>query len=368
MKRSQKIIATSIIGILANVFLAAFKAAVGIIAGSIAITMDAVNNLSDAMNSVITLIGTKLSEKEPDRKHPYGYGRIEYLTSLIIGVVIFYAGLMSFISSAKAVLEPTNPDYSTASIVIIIGAVFVKIALGFYTKKIGKTLDSNALTASGKDALIDSLLSSATLISAVIYLVAHVNIEAYVGVLISFMILKAGFEALKDTVDDILGARIPAELSRAVKISAASFPEVNGVFDLVIHNYGKEQLVGSFHIEVPDSLKALYLSGLERKISEKVYKDTGVSITAISIYSHNLQDEFVKKVRVSISDILKNYPEVLQMHGLYVNDVDKEISFDIVVDFDTKNKLALADVISDKVRLAYPGYNVVITVDYDISD
>ncbi len=283
-------------------------------------------------------------------------------------MIILYAGLMSFVSSAEAVFEPTTPDYSTASIVIIIGAVIVKIVLGFYTKKIGKMLDSGALTASGKDALIDSLLSSATLISAVIYLVAHVNIEAFVGLLISFMILKAGFETIKDTVDEILGARIPAELSRAVKISAASFPEVNGVFDLVIHNYGKEQLVGSFHIEVPESLKAIYLSGLEKKIAEKVYQDTGVSVTAISIYSHNLQDEFVKKLRERITAVLKNYNAVLQMHGLYVNKVDKEISFDIVVDFDTKNKLAMADEISNKIKQEYPEYNVVITVDYDISD
>ena len=208
MNREKTIIRTSIIGISANIFLSAFKAFVGIITNSIAIIMDSVNNLSDALSSVITIVGTKLAGKPADKKHPFGHGRVEYLTALVIAVIILYAGFTACIESVKKIINPVTPDYNTASIVIISVAVVVKIVLGLYVKASGKKVNSDSLIASGQDALMDSIISASTIIAAVVFLIWHISLEAYLGVLISFAIIKAGIETLRETISKILGERV----------------------------------------------------------------------------------------------------------------------------------------------------------------
>ena len=368
MDRTKEIIRTSMVGIVANVLLSAFKAVIGILSNSISITLDAVNNLSDAMSSLITMIGAKLSAKEPDRKHPYGYGRVEYLSTLAIGVIITYAGVTSLIEAIEKIIIPSSPEYSTASLIIVAVAVLVKIALGLFTKKSGEKYNSDSLIASGKDSLNDSIISTSTLIVAIVFIITNVNLEAFVGLIISAMILKTGYETLHDTISELLGERVPAELSRAVKNSINTFPEVDGVYDLVIHDYGKDSLVGSAHIEVPESLTAAYLDTLERKITEKVFLDTGVALSGISVYSSNISDCNVQETKVAIKKILSEYKGVLQMHGFYKDNVDKALKFDIVVDFDTPEKKAMRDEIAARIKELYPDYDVVITIDYDYSD
>ncbi len=368
MDRTKQIIRTSMVGIVANVLLSAFKAVIGILSNSISITLDAVNNISDAMSSLITIIGAKLSAKEPDKKHPYGYGRVEYLSTLAIGIIIAYAGVTSLIEAVEKIILPSSPEYSTPSLIIVGVAILVKIALGLFTKKSGEKFDSDSLVASGKDALNDSIISASTLIVAIIFIITSVNLEAFVGLLISVMILKTGYETLRDTVSELLGERVPAELSRAVKNSINAFPEVNGVYDLVIHDYGKDSLVGSAHIEVPESLTAAYLDNLERKITEKVFIDTGVALAGISVYSSNISDCNVQSTKAEIKKLLQDYPGVLQMHGFYKDNVDKVFNFDIVVDFDTPGKKAMRDEIASRIKELYPDYDVQITIDYDYSD
>ncbi|MBQ2107131.1 MAG: cation transporter, partial [Bacteroidales bacterium] len=196
MSRSSQIIRTSVIGIAANVLLAAFKSVVGIIAGSVAIVMDAVNNLSDALSSVITIIGTKLSQRPADRKHPFGFGRIEYFSAIIIAVIVLSAGISSLIESVKKIIEPTHPSYTTATLIVIVVAIAVKLVLGFYVKRKGKQLSSDALVASGSDALFDAIITTATLISAGVMLIWHFSLDGILGALISLVIIKAGIEML----------------------------------------------------------------------------------------------------------------------------------------------------------------------------
>lgn len=368
MNRTQSIIRTSIIGIIVNVLLSGFKAFVGVMSNSVAITMDAVNNLSDAMSSLITMIGARLSAKEPDRKHPFGYGRIEYLSTMVIGVIIFYAGGLALVESIKKIISPETPDYSVPSLIIVTAAIITKIVLGLFTKNAGNKYDSDSLVASGKDALNDALVSGATLFAAIVYIIFGLSIEAYVGIIIALMILKTGFETLQGTINEILGARISSELTKSVKRSINEFPEVEGVYDVVIHSYGKENLNGSVHIEVPESLTASYLDGLQRHIVEKVYRETKVTITGISLYSINSRDEEAVKAKQAVRDIVLQYKEVLGMHGFYKDNVDKYISFDMVVDFDTQNKAALRDEVIGKVKKLYPDYEIRIALDYDISD
>ena len=189
MEREKVIVRTSIIGIVVNVLLAAFKAAVGFLSNSIAVTLDAVNNLSDALSSVITIIGAKLAGKKPDKKHPLGYGRIEYLSAMIVAAIVLYAGITSLVESVKKIIHPEAADYSPVSLLIIAVAIVAKLVLGRYVKKQGEKVNSAALIASGSDASFDAILSASVLASAIIYLVFHVSLEAYVGVIISIVII-----------------------------------------------------------------------------------------------------------------------------------------------------------------------------------
>ncbi|MBR6884729.1 MAG: cation transporter, partial [Prevotella sp.] len=216
MNRSKEIIRTSWIGIVANVLLAGFKAAVGVLSSSVAIVMDAVNNLSDALSSVITIIGTKLSQRPADRKHPFGFGRIEYFSAIIIAVIVLSAGITSLIESVKKIFDPTEPSYSTTTLVVIVVAIVVKLVLGQYVKRKGQQLKSDALIASGSDALFDAIITLATLVSAGIMLLWGVSLDGILGALISLVIIKAGIEMLASPVNELLGVSIPAELTSEI--------------------------------------------------------------------------------------------------------------------------------------------------------
>ena len=247
--RDRLIVRTSIIGIITNVFLAAFKVAIGLLSHSIAVVLDAVNNLSDALSSLITIIGTKLSAKLPDKKHPLGYGRIEYLTALVVAAIVLYAGATSLVESVKKIIHPETADYSVVSLVIIAVAGVVKLLLGRYVKAQGKKANSAALEASGADASFDAVLSASVLLSAIIFLIWGVSLEAWVGVVISGFIIKSGIEMITETLDDILGKRADAELTGKIRSSVLEEDEVRGVYDIIVNNYGPNKNTCSLHVE-----------------------------------------------------------------------------------------------------------------------
>ena len=366
--RNKTIIRASITGIAANLLLAAFKAIVGLTANSIAIVMDAVNNVSDAASSVITIVGAKLAGKEPDRKHPFGYGRIEYLSSMIISVIVLYAGITAFVESVKKIIEPEVPDYSTVSLVIIGVAVIVKIVLGLYVKKTGKKVNSDSLINSGNDALLDSVISVSTLAAAAVYLIFKVSLEAWLGAVIAVVIIKAGFSMLRETLSKILGERVDIDLARDIKATISAFPEVNGVYDLVMHNYGPNSYNGSVHIEVPDTLSADDLDKLLRKIQVKVYNEHDVILTAIGVYSYNTRDPFAVEAREKVSGIIKDVENVIQMHGFYIDKEEKTIRFDIVVSFDAKDRSEVYRETVEKVQKEFPEYTLQVAMDTDFSE
>lgn len=366
--REKVIIRTSILGIAANVLLAAFKAAVGVLSHSIAITMDAVNNLSDALSSLITIIGTKLAGKAPDRKHPLGHGRVEYLSAMIIAVIVLYAGVSAFVESVKKILHPELPEYSPATLLIIAVAVIVKILLGTYVKRTGQKVNSDSLIASGSDALFDAIISASTLVAAVILILFGFSLEAWLGAAISAIIIKSGIEILRDAISEILGERVEADLAKAVKSSVVSFPQVQGAYDLFVHNYGPDRLIGSVHIEVPDVMTAEELDVLEREISLKVMKETGVIMTGISVYSVNTKDEETVQMRKQVYQAAMSWPEVLQVHGFYADRRAKEMRFDAVISFDAKDRAQLLHEVQEKIARMYPDYTIHVAMDYDISD
>lgn len=215
--REKIIVRTSMIGIVANVFLVIFKTTIGLLSNSIAIILDAVNNLSDVASSLITIVGTKLAGKEPDKKHPFGHGRIEYLSAMLIAVIILYAGITSLFESGKQIIRPETPEYNPVSLIIIGVAVVVKIVLGFYVKRVGKNVNSDSLINSGEDATLDAVISFSTLVAAGIFLFFQISLEAILGAIISVVILKSGISMLKSTISQLLGEQSDIEIAKKIQ-------------------------------------------------------------------------------------------------------------------------------------------------------
>ncbi len=274
--RESIVIRTSIISIVANIILASFKAFVGLMANSIAIISDAVNNLSDALSSIITIVGTKLAGRAPNKKHPYGYGRIEYMTSIIVSAIVLYAGVTSLVESIKKIIHPEVADYSNITLIILIAGIVVKFILGLYVKNKGKEVNSDSLVASGADAFNDAILSISVLASAIIYMLFKISLEAYVGVLLSIFIIKAGLELIKESVDNMLGVRVESDLARSIKKDITKEEEVQGAYDLVLNDYGPDRYLGSIHIEVAGTLSVADVDRISRKITKKILKKYGV--------------------------------------------------------------------------------------------
>ena len=367
-KRGRTIVRTSLIGIFANVLLAGFKAVVGAASGSVAIVMDAVNNLSDAASSIITIVGTKLAGRPADKKHPFGYGRMEYLSAMVISLIVLYAGITSLQESVKKIIHPQTPEYTAVTLVIVAVAVLVKIVLGRFVKATGKRVNSDSLVNSGQDAIMDSVISASTLAAAAIYLTTNASLEAWLGAAISAVIIKSGIDMLRETLSEILGEEVSADLARKIKADVCSFTEVRGAYDLVLNNYGPDVYNGSIHVEVCDALNADEIDNLTRAISAKVYQKEGVLLTAISVYSYNTKDPEVTQMRDKLIRILKENPNVLQVHGFYVEKEQKAMRFDMVVSFNEKDRGKLYRDMLEKVREAFPDYQITAAMDTDFSE
>ena len=365
--REKIIVQTSIIGIAANVALAAFKAVVGLLSNSIAVILDAVNNLSDAISSIITIAGTKLSNRAADREHPFGHGRIEYLSALLVAALVLYAGLSSLVESVKKMLHPETPQYSAVGLVIIAVAVLVKILMGQYVKHRGKQLNSDALVASGSDASFDALLSASVLASALIFLRTGISLEAYVGTLISVMIVRSGYGMVCDTLDEILGKRPDTELVRKIRALIMEEQVVIGAYDLFITDYGPERRYGVVHLELPDTMTVEEVDALTRRIQKRVKEATGIRISTIGVYAHNTKDPAAAEMRHTVEHIALSHAWILQIHGFYAEPAKKYMRFDAVVDF-TKSRADAVDALRREIEAAYPGYRVDITPDADVSD
>lgn len=367
MNRSSQIIRTSWIGIIANVLLAAFKAGVGLLANSVAIVMDAVNNLSDALSSVITIVGTKLSQRPADRKHPFGFGRIEYFSAIIIAVIVLTAGVTSLIESVKKIFNPTTPTYTTTTLIVIIVAIVVKLVLGQYVKKQGEKLKSDALIASGSDALFDAVITLATLVSAGVMLLWHVSLDGVLGALISLVIIKAGIEMLASPVNELLGAKISPELLSQIKREVADFDGVHGVFDIIVHNYGPDVQIGSLHVNVLDTMDAHQIHGLTRRISEEMFARHGIVMT-VGVYAVATGDNRRAQLQHTIMQALAAHEHIEQVHGFYYFEDERRVSVDIVPDLTIHDDAAFIQELIAEVQPLIPDDHLTIVIDHNYSE
>ena len=366
MERQKKIVKTSIIGISLNILLVIFKTIVGILANSIAIVLDAVNNLSDIMSALITIVGVKLSSKAPDKKHPYGHGRIEYFSSLIIAVLILLAGLVSLKESVVKIIHPLEVNYSLSTIIVVIAAIFIKIFISTYYQKVGNEINSQSLIASGIDAMMDYFISISTLIGIAVFLIFGLNVDGILGVAISVMILKNANEIMQTTIDSIIGERADSELTKKLKKTINKYDEVQGVYDLSLHNYGPNKIMGSVHIQVRNNMRADEIHILTRDIEYAVLNKYGIILT-IGIYAANDSGEY-GKIKEELCSIIKSYKHVLQIHGFYVDKEKQEVYFDLIIDFDCNNKEDICDEIIKKIKEKYPKYNYKVIIDDDLTD
>ena len=366
MERDKEIVKVSMQGILVNIILVIFKSVIGFVTNSIAIILDAVNNLSDTLSSFITIIGMKLSSKKPDKEHPYGHGRIEYITSVIIATIIIIAGIASLRESIVKVIHKQEAHYTIASIVIVFVTVFVKLFFGKYVKNKGEKLNSKSLVASGVDAISDSVISLSTFIAAIISFVWHISIEGYLGVVISLLILKTAIEILRDSVNDVIGIRADSQITGKIRDRLTKYDDVKEVFDLTVHNYGPNKIIATAHIQVNESMDAKNIHRLTRRIMEDLYNEFGIIIT-IGIYAFNENEEYMK-IKEYLEKIVIEHKNVLQVHGFYVDEELKNISFDLIYSVDEENAKRVTKEIKAKLKEKYPEYDYNVMIDSDFCD
>ncbi len=361
--RYKKILHTSLIGILVNIGLVIIKSIFGVMAGSIAMLMDALNNLTDVVSSVVTIAGLKLSEKAPDEDHPMGHGRIEYISAVIVAIIIIYAGATAGFESIKKILKPTVTNYSGYSILILLITIFTKYSLGNFVKHRGEENSSPALIASGQDAINDCMISLAVLVSAILSIFAHIQIDAYIGLLIALCIIKAGFELLLDDMNDILGKRADRELADRLKAYISGFEEVLDVHDLVLHNYGPERLIGSVVIDVDSNMTANEIYKISHHIKDDVLDAYNIILSAIGICvvnseSNDMRDEIIRR--------LEHIDGILQVHGVHIDIEEKSIDLDVIVSFDAQYPDAVVDHARMHLTESYPDYTIDIHSDRDM--
>lgn len=366
-ERYGLILKTSIIGIAANIVLALFKAIIGLLASSIAITLDAVNNLTDAISSIITIVGVYFAGKDPDKKHPFGYGRIEYLSTLAIAMIILYAGVTALVESIKGVIHPTLPEYNSLMLIVISIAVIVKILLGIFYNSMGKKAKSDSLIASGKDALSDALISVATIVAAFIYIFLSFSLEAYLGIIISAIIIKSGIGILKETISKLMGEGASIDLVKAVKKTIAGHEGVRGAYDLIFNNYGQDIYMASVHIEVPDDMPSNDIDKLCRHITKDIYDEFGIILTAIGIYSYSTHPESVE-IRERVEKIVLAHEYVKQVHGFYVDQTEKDIRFDMVISFDSTGRREIHENVINALKQEFPDYEISAGMDMDFNE
>lgn len=366
--RNKKIIKTSIIGIIANFILAIFKVVVGFLSGSIAIILDAVNNLSDTLSSIVTIAGVKFANRAPDKNHPLGHGRFEYLGTAIIATVISYIGFTAIFESIGKIINPNEVNYTFITFLVVSVSVIIKILLGCYYKKIAKQVDSDSLKNSGFDAMMDALISAATIIAGLIYVIWGISIEAYLATLISVFIIYSGFRMLRESFSVILGERVDSDLSRRIKQAICEIDGVYGAYDLLIHDYGTGRSYASVNIDVLDTLSVVEVDDISREVRHLVGQRFRIYVSSVGIFPINTKDKHTVEVRNNIKAMMLMNDHIRQIHGFRIDEKAKEITFDVVIDFSVKDQNALRRRIIKELKRVYPDYHFVISIDLDFSD
>lgn len=326
------------VGIFLNILLFGFKLAAGLISGSIAITADALNNIADSGSSAITLIGFKLSGKKPDPNHPFGHGRIEYISGLIVSLAILVMGFELGITSVGKIFNPSEVEFSVIIVVILVVSIAVKLGMFFDGLHVAKLIDSAAIKATAKDSISDAVTTSVVLISTILSRFTDFNADAWGGCIVALFILYSGFSAAKDTISPLLGQKPDEKLVESINEIVSANPAVLGVHDLIVHDYGPGRLIVSLHAEVSASADMLethdHIDNIERELAEKLGCHAVIHMDPVVT-----DDESIFETREKVSALLKEHiDERLSIHDfrMVVGPTHTNLIFDVVVPFDMK--------------------------------
>lgn len=365
--RNQVITRTGTVGIIANVGLALAKAVIGLIANSLPIILDAVNSATDALSSIVTIIGVKLAGKPADKEHPMGYGRVEYLSALLVATAVFATGIITMRDSILKVIHPELAHYDAVAVIVIVLSIVMKIWLGLYTRKRGRETQSEALDASGVDALFDAVVTGATLVGMFITMIWHITLDGWISAFISAVVIKSGWDMLANIINEILGERIDPTLAKEVRQEVESFKPVIGAHDLYLDSYGPNSMIGSIHLEVPAQLTAQEIDKLSRAISKEVFDKHHIILTC-GIYGADPNDPQWRAFNQSIRDEVMRHPGALSMHALYVDHDKRHVTLDVVRDFGVTNVGEFRQQIIDDLTRLHPQYTYTVHVDVDYAE
>lgn len=354
-------------GIVLNALLFAVKFFAGTLTGSVAVTADAFNNISDAGSSAVTIIGFRLAGKKPDPEHPFGHGRMEYITGLIVAMLIFFMGFELLNSSFRAVLDPEPTELSLVSAVILAVSILVKLYMFIYNRRVGKKIASAAMAATAFDSLGDAVATAAVLISLLVSRFTDLMIDGYVGLCVALFILVSGYRAAKETVEPLLGLRPEKELVDELEALVLSKPPITGVHDFILHDYGPGRRFLSLHAEVPMDEDILYIHDVVDNIELEILDRFGIE-TVIHMDPIDTRDERINEIKARTRQLLSELGEGLNAHDfrLVPGQSHTNIVFDIAIPADSKlDPDTVRIAVSTALTAMDPRYRCVIRIDRD---
>lgn len=355
-------------GLCANIILFLIKLFAGILSSSMAIIADAFNNLSDAGSSVVTLVGFKLSSAPPDKEHPFGHGRMEYLTAMAIAVVIVLAGFELAKSSVDKVLHPAITEFTIVSVLILSVSICVKLWMAFFYHKVGVLINSEALQAAKTDSRNDVICTSFVLICSLFSMLTGIQVDGFVGCAVAVFVMWSGFSVLREMASPLLGQAPDPDLVKEIKETVLSHREIVGVHDLMVHNYGPGRCIISLHAEVPSHSDLMHshdvIDCIEKEIMGKYN-----AMSCIHMDPIDTDNERVEQLRIFVEGILQDMDTRLNMHDFRVvfGDTHTNLIFDLVIPFDFKNKEKLNEEVQKRVQLVYPDHYIVATVEHSFT-
>ena len=364
--RTKYSVFAGILGIICNLFLFAVKLGVGAAMSSIAIISDAFNNLSDTGSSAVAIIGAKLSAKKPDKEHPFGHGRIEYVSSLIVSFLIMLVGFELLKTSVSKIFNPQQVQLNTILVIILCISIPVKLWMYSYNRYIGRLTNSGILMATAKDCINDVVATSAVIFSSVIgKLISFPALDGIVGTVVSFMIMYSGFKISLDTIGLLLGTAPEKEIIEAVRSIILAAPGVVGVHDLIVHDYGPGRILASVHAEVPDDCNVVEIHEVIDELEHKIERDLGIHIV-VHMDPITVNCEKTASMRNMVLEVVKGIDERMGIHDFRMTDGESNVNliFDIEAPLDVENFDDIKNIVTDKIKAVDEKFNCVITVDF----
>lgn len=358
------------VGIIVNLILFTTKLIIGIILNSIAVTADAFNNLSDVASSVITILGFKLANKPADKEHPFGHGRIEYISGLIVSFLVMLVGFEFIKTSFDRIIHPSAVIFNLISFILILVSIGFKLWISGFNKTLGMKIKSSALEASSFDALSDVFSSSCVALSLLLSIWIDFPIDGYIGILVSFIIIYAGYSLIKKTMNPLLGEAPDKDLVMGLQSKLLSYNHITGAHDLVIHNYGPGRRMGSVHAEVPRDISIVSIHEIIDRAEKEISEEFEIHLV-IHMDPINTDDEQVNASRLELLNVLECFSIIKSIHDFrIVGKGDyKNLIFDAVIDynptFTKSDEIKLEDEINKELKKCYPNYKVVMTLDRD---